>query len=106
MSTFSQTVYKYLLTIPKGKVVTYGQLAAAINCPGGAQAVGNALHVNPDPDRYPCFRVVNARGELAKNFGLGIEEQKRRLENDGIAVEDYKVELEKYLYVPNDECPD
>ena len=98
MSDFSQKVYDYLLSIPKGKVVTYGQIAEAIGCPGAARAVGNALHQNPDPDRYPCYKAVNAQGKLAANFRLGIEEQKRRLEADGIATKDLKVDLEKYRY--------
>lgn len=98
MTEFSQKVYDYLLTIPKGKVVTYGQIAKSIGCPGGSRAVGNALHANPDPDRYPCYKVVNAKGRLATNFRLGIEEQRRRLEADGVIVTCYRVELDKYQY--------
>ena len=36
-----------------------------------ARAVGNALHKNPDPDRIPCHRVVNSRGELAEKYAIG-----------------------------------
>ncbi len=35
-----------------------------------ARAVGNALHKNPDPEHIPCFRVVNAKGELAGAFAF------------------------------------
>ena len=98
MSVFSQSVYEYLRTIPKGKVVTYGQIAKAIGCPHGARAVGNALHANPDPDYYPCFKVVNQEGKLAEHFRLGIEEQRRRLEKDGIIVNDGKVDLKVFQY--------
>ena len=91
-----QLVYDFLTTIPKGKVVTYSQLAKAIGHPKACRAVGNILHNNPDPDRYPCFRVVNAKGQLAKHFGLGIKEQKNRLEADGIEVNNYTVDLNKY----------
>lgn len=98
MSVFSQSVYEYLRTIPKGKVVTYGQIAKAIGCPHGARAVGNALHANPDPDYYPCFKVVNQEGKLAEHFRLGIEEQRRRLEQDGIIVNDGKVDLTVFQY--------
>ncbi len=95
-----QKVYDYLLTIPKGKVVTYGQIANHLGNPGLARVVGNILHVNPYPDFYPCYKVVNAKGRLAKNFGFGgIEEQKRRLEADGIEVrDDYTVDIEKYIF--------
>lgn len=95
-SDFAIAVYEYLLTIPKGKVVTYARLAKAIGHPGAARAVGNALHNNPDPEKYPCYKVVNSKGGLAKNFALGIDEQRKRLEKDGIAVKEYRVDLDKY----------
>lgn len=92
-----QKVYDYLLTIPKGKVVTYSQIAQALGNKNLARVVGNMLHVNPEPDRYPCYKVVNAQGKLSKNFGFGgLEEQKRRLEADGIEVVNGKVDLKKY----------
>ena len=95
----SKKVYEYLRSIPSGKVVTYGQIAAHLGNPGLARAVGNALHRNPDPDRNPCFRVVNASGKLSENFGFGgIKEQKRRLEADGIVVENCRVDLGKYRW--------
>lgn len=95
----SEKVYEYLRSIPSGKVVTYGQIAAHLGNPGLARAVGNALHRNPDPDRNPCFRVVNASGKLSENFGFGgMEEQKRRLEADGIVVENCRVDLGKYRW--------
>lgn len=97
MTDFELKVYKYLTTIPKGKVVSYGYLAKAIGCPKASRAVGNALHKNPYPDIYPCYKVVNAQGKLAKHFGLGIEEQKRRLEKDGIVVNDYSVDSKYFL---------
>lgn len=92
-----QKVYAYLLTIPKGKVVTYGQIAAALGNPKLARAVGNALHQNPDPDKYPCYKVVSAAGKLSKNFAFGgMEGQRQRLEAEGIRVENDRVDLKKY----------
>ena len=92
-----QDLYELLIFIPKGKVVTYGTLAAMLGNKGWARAVGNALHDNPDGERYPCYRVVNSRGELSKAFVFGgADEQKRRLEKDGIEVVNGKVDLEKY----------
>ena len=94
-----EKVYEYLRSIPSGKVVTYGQIAAHLGNPGLARAVGNALHKNPDPDRNPCFRVVNASGKLSRNFGCGgMEEQKRRLEEDGIEVSGCRVDLTRYQW--------
>lgn len=96
MTNFECEVYEYLLKIPDGKVVTYGQIANEIGNPGAARAVGNALHKNPQPDKYPCYKVVNNKGKLAKHFALGIEEQKIRLQLSGVEVEDDKVDLNKY----------
>ncbi len=64
-----------------------------------SRAVGNALHKNPDPDNIPCFRVVNAKGELAGEFAFGgAGEQAKLLEADGIEVPDGRVNLEKYQW--------
>ena len=52
---------------------------------------------NPDPEHIPCFRVVNGKGELAGEFAFGGEGgQTRLLEEDGIPVENGRVDLEKY----------
>ncbi len=92
-----QRVYDYLLTVPKGRAVTYGQIAAALGNRHLCRVVGNILHVNPDPKRYPCFRVVDSRGCLSRNFGDGgIEVQKQRLIADGIEVEGYRIDLDRY----------
>ena len=98
ITPISQKVYDYLRTIPKGKVVTYGQIAEYLGNKKMWRAVGNILHANPLPDYYPCYKVVNAKGLLAQNFGLGIEEQKRRLEKDGIKVENYRVDLKVFQW--------
>lgn len=95
-----QGILEYLLTIPPGKVVTYKQVAEYLGNPGYARIVGNLLHVNPDPERYPCFKVVNHQGKLAMNFGFGgAEAQKLRLERDGVEVsDDYRVDMDKYQW--------
>ncbi|MDD6094232.1 MAG: MGMT family protein [Clostridia bacterium] len=95
--SMKQKVYEYLTAVPKGKVVTYSQIAEYLGNKKLARAVGNILHNNPDPEKYPCYKVVNSKGRLAENFGDGgIEVQKSRLEKDGIEVVDYKVDLGKY----------
>lgn len=92
-----QQVYDHLLTIPKGKVVTYGQIAQALGNPKLARVVGNILHTNPDPGRYPCYKVVNSQGRLSSHFAFGgIEAQQRLLEQEGIEVLGGRVDLKKY----------
>ena len=57
-----QELYELLAAIPRGRVVTYGQLADMSGNRTWARAVGNALHQNPDRDKYPCYKVVSAGG--------------------------------------------
>ncbi|MGN0961188.1 MAG: MGMT family protein, partial [Christensenellales bacterium] len=55
------------------------------------------LHNNPDKDKYPCYKVVDAKGNLSKHFAFGgIEKQKEKLEKECIDVINYKVNLDKY----------
>lgn len=95
-----QRLYELLASVPKGRVVTYGRLAEILGNKHLSRAVGNALHKNPDGDKYPCYKVVNSKGELSRGYAFGgISEQKRRLEADGIIVVNDKVDLDKYGYV-------
>jgi O-6-methylguanine DNA methyltransferase len=93
----SKRIYEAVKKIPKGRVATYGQVAELAGDKKMARAVGNALHKNPDPDSIPCYRVVNAKGELAGAFAFGgAEVQAKLLEADGIEVVGGKVDLVKY----------
>ena len=95
----SKRIYEAVKRIPKGKVASYSQVAAMAGNPRMCRAVGNALHHNPDPENIPCYRVVNAKGELSSAFAFGgVDEQERRLAADGIPVINGKVDLEKYGY--------
>ena len=92
-----EKVYEFLMTIPKDKVATYGQIAIYLGNKKLARVVGNILHNNPDENKYPCYKVVDSKGNLSKNFAFGgIEKQKEKLEQDGIIVNNYKVDLNKY----------
>lgn len=93
----AKRIYEAVKKIPKGKVATYGQVAELAGDKKMARAVGNALHKNPDPLHIPCYRVVNAKGELAGEFAFGgAGAQAKLLEADGIKVVDGKVDLKKY----------
>lgn len=98
-NSLNQRVYDYLLTIPKGKVVTYKQVAEFLGNKDLARVVGNILHKNPDGDKYPCYKVLNSKGELSDNFVFGGKNvQKERLEKDGIKVVDNRVDLNIYQW--------
>ena len=93
----SKRIYEAGKKIPSGHVATYGQMAELAGDKKMARAVGNALHKNPDPDNIPCFRVVNAKGELAGEFAFGgAGAQAKLLEAEGIEVINGKVDLKKY----------
>lgn len=93
----SRRIYEAVKKIPRGKVATYGRVAELAGNPKMARAVGNALHKNPDPDSIPCYRVVNAKGELAGEFAFGgAGAQRKLLEADGIEFIGDRVDLEKY----------
>ena len=99
VNNLMQKMLDYLTTIPKGKVVTYKQVAEFLGNKGLARVVGNMLHQNPDGDKYPCYKVLNSKGELAEAFVFGGKNvQKERLEKDGIKVEDGKVDLKIYQW--------
>ena len=92
----SRRIYEAVKQIPYGQVATYAQVAEAAGDRKMARAVGNALHKNPDPENIPCFRVVNAKGELAGEFAFGGSgAQARLLEAEGVEVNDGRVDLKK-----------
>lgn len=97
MNTFEK-IYDVVKSIPKGKVATYGQVAAIAGNPRWARVVGYALHINPDPSTIPCHRVVNREGKVAEVFAFGGGEiQRKLLEAEGIVFEpDGTVNLKKY----------
>lgn len=93
----TRRIYEAVCRIPVGRVATYGQIAAMAGNPRMCRAVGNALHKNPDPEHIPCFRVVNSKGELSGAFAFGgADEQKNRLEAEGIEVDNGKVDLSRF----------
>ena len=97
---FFDRVYNAVKRIPKGKVATYGMIAAMSGNPRAARVVGTALHRNPAPGVIPCHRVVNPFGGLAPEFAFGGKEvQRQLLENEGVAVsDDFTVALSVYLW--------
>ena len=68
---FQVKVWKYLKTIPKGKVITYKQLANAIKMPKAVRAVANACAKNPYAPKIPCHRVIRSDGGLGGYSGPG-----------------------------------
>jgi len=98
--SFFDEVYRIVRKIPKGKVMTYGQIATLCGNPKASRAVGYALHVNPQPGVIPCHRIVNRHGFLSGGFAFGgIDVQKGLLMQEDVCVDDeYRVDLDLYLH--------
>ena len=76
---FQIKVWKYLITIPKGKVKTYKQVATGINRPNSSRAVANACGKNPYAPRVPCHRVIRSDGAIGGFSGPGGKKAKKKL---------------------------
>lgn len=96
---FRDSVEAMVMLIPKGRVMTYGQLAALAGHAYAARIVGGIAHFG-DPD-LPWQRVVSKQGGLAAGYPGGRAGHKAALEADGVAVsEDYRVDVESLLWWP------
>jgi methylated-DNA-protein-cysteine methyltransferase-like protein len=99
---FFTSVYRLVSQVPKGKVVTYGQVAALLGAPRAARAVGTALRYLPRPlsQTVPWQRVINASGGISSRGDvLRADRQRWLLEEEGIAFNrDGKVDLQKYRW--------
>ena len=73
--TFKQKVFEIVKKIPKGKTLTYKQVAIAAGNSNGARAVGNIMAKNTDMD-IPCHRVIKSDGTLGGYNGLRGEKEK------------------------------
>jgi len=93
----SVEVYKLVQKIPRGKVMTYGQVAKLTGL--SPRQVGRILHLNPDPTKTPCHRVVNVKGEVSKSYAFGgAEIQSKKLAQEGVEFLDNNVNIEKCLH--------
>ena len=122
---FNEKCYEILKKVPRGKVTTYGELARAVGSPKAARAVGNAMkrnpygflstgnsskarlrsrnkkefpvNKNPYAPEVPCHRVVGAKGEMV-GFASGVDKKIKMLKEEGVEVENGRVDLGKYFY--------
>lgn len=63
MKTFKEKVYDVVAKIPRGKTMTYKEVARRAGSPKAYRAVGNIMNGNPDTKRVPCHRVVRSDGD-------------------------------------------
>ncbi len=100
MADFKQQVLKYIQSVPKGKVVSYGQVAAKAGSPRSARQVGVILRsLDVSDESVPWWRVVNSQGiiSIKGNWTASKNTQKQLLEKEGVKVgADYKLDINKY----------
>ncbi len=96
-------IWAVVRRIPRGRVATYGQVAALAGLPGRARLAGYALHAS-SPDSLPWHRVVNAAGRLslARHDAAGGMTQRIRLEREGVRFDARgRVRLAAHLWRPD-----
>ena len=99
---FHQSTIAVLKKVPRGKVVTYGLVAAMAGNPRGARQVVRTLNTSWEKDKLPWHRVINSQGKISLKPGQGYELQKSLLEKEGVKFgPGGQVDLEKYLWSPS-----
>ena len=94
-----ERIYAVVCEIPRGRVSTYGMVAARAGNPRWSRVVGYALHVNPRPGEIPCHRVVDRFGRTTPAFAFGGQDrQAQLLMQEGVDVVEGVVDLDKYGY--------
>ena len=98
---FARAVYALVRQVPRGRVVTYGQVAAILGHPRAARAVGTALSNLPEPlvRIVPWQRVINAAGGISFRGDLHRPDQQRELlEMEGVPMRGGRVDLARYRW--------
>lgn len=95
-------IYKIIRQIPKGKVTTYGQIAALSGHPGAARTVGWALNNTPEDLGVPWHRVINASGRISLKEEHLRQLQQALLEAEGVLFSSAgKVDLKVFQWDGN-----
>ena len=96
-----QMIWQTVAAIPRGRVATYGQVAAMAGLPGAARQVGTALKKLPPGSTVPWHRVVNAQGKISLPTGSrGFKEQQARLQQEGVVIAAGKLDLRATQWQP------
>lgn len=91
-------IYTNLRKVPKGKVITYKELAKSVNTKA-YRFVGTCMKENKTPIVIPCYKVILSDGKLGNYSGSGgVREKAKLLEKDGIKIVNGRVDLDKYLH--------
>ena len=100
--SFGEDVLNIVSQIPRGKVTTYGHIAALAGWPSHSRMVGRTLRYSPGAEKLPCHRVVNKEGRTAP----GWSRQRTLLEEEGVCFKaNGHVDMSRHLWpLPGDAC--
>ncbi|GIP22037.1 MULTISPECIES: MGMT family protein [Paenibacillus] len=106
MTPFTAQVISVIQSIPEGRVMTYGQIAACAGSPRGARQVVRILHSMSGKHQLPWHRVVNKQGEIALQEDESKSLQMLLLESEGVELlPGNRVNLQRYLHEPDPPQP-
>ena len=94
-----KSVWQVVEDIPRGHVLTYGEVARLAGMSRAARRVSQAMRRAPRSRKLPWHRVVNAAGKIS--FPLdseGYRQQKKRLESEGVVFVKGRIDLERHGY--------
>ncbi len=94
-----QPVYRFVKRIPRGRVVTYGQLARALRLPGGARTAGRAMAACPSGRGIPWHRVIGAEGRILLREPQA-SLQRKLLESEGTQLIEGCVPMKRHQWHP------
>lgn len=98
---FTARAVRIIRAIPRGKVATYGMVAAIAGSPLAARQVVRVLHSLSRTERLPWHRVINSRGSISLPRGGGFEKQRSLLRAEGVAVTTTGgVDMKRHLWFP------
>jgi methylated-DNA-protein-cysteine methyltransferase-like protein len=98
---FTRRVKDIIGSVPRGRVVTYGQVAALAGREAAARGVAWILHSSSEAAGLAWHRVINGRGGISLGRGKGFEEQRKRLMAEGVAVSrSGRVDLKRFQWEP------
>lgn len=97
-SSFEKNVFDIVKKIPRGKILTYKQIAIIIKKPKAYRAVGNVLNKNKNLITIPCHRVIRSNGQIG-GYILGMKEKEGILRRENIEIKNgCVIDINKYLF--------
>ena len=91
-------VYQLVKTIPRGRVVTYGQIARVLKLPGGARTAGRAMAASPSGQGIPWHRVLGAGGRMLIREPYA-QMQRQLLMSEGVELHGSRVDMKRYAWI-------